>query len=91
MTYPFSIEKIVKTDAPEDWAWHLTTMATSMIRTVRLALHNDNAGFCKDEYRISAAADTLELAEALLAVVSDGTETMSRDLKRGMWKQAGAA
>lgn len=94
MTYRWNLERIIRTDdiqTADDWATHLTYTARAVIRTVRLALENDNAGFCTDEYRTSAAADTLELAEAMLAIVTDGTERMSRDLKRGTWRPKEAA
>lgn len=89
MTYRWGLERIIRTDeteTAEDWAVHLTYTAQSVIRTARLALNNDNAGDCTDEYRIAAAADTLELAEAMLVIVTEGTASMARELKRGVWK-----
>lgn len=85
MTYLFDKEQIIAVETPEDWAEALAHTARSMIRTARLALENCDSGFCTEEAKAHAVADTLEMAEALLSVTVDGAELMSRKLKCGAW------
>lgn len=85
MTYKWHPENIVKADYPKDWAANCIYMADAMIRTAQLSLENTGSGVCTDEQRVSSAANTLEVALAMLAVAIDGTETLEREVGAGMW------
>lgn len=77
MTYQLSLDRIIRADRPEDWTERLSSVAMSMVHAARLALDNDNAGWSTDEQRVIAIADTLEVAEALLAVADIGISTLA--------------
>ena len=79
MTYQWHPEKLIKTDRPEEWACHCAYLADSLIRTAQLAIDNDGDGSCSIESRISSASYTLEVAQALMAVVIDGIPELKRN------------
>lgn len=78
-----NLEEIIRTDHPEDWACRCGYLVESLIRSARLALENDGSGISA-EMRASVAADTLEVAEALSAIVQEGADFMERRTKRDM-------
>lgn len=91
MTYQWHPENIIKTDQPEIWANHCAYLASSLTRTAQLAMENDGDGTYSVEDRISSAAYTLEVAQALMAIVIDGTEVLGRNAGVGIWKKEDAA
>ncbi|WP_312530419.1 hypothetical protein [Paracoccus sp. (in: a-proteobacteria)] len=58
----------------------------ALLRVSRLALENETSG---DEllHREAYVADTLEVAECLMAIVSEGVEELARETKRGTWRR----
>lgn len=79
MTYPKHPNNLIdpeKIDC-EKWADHCACLASALIQTAQLALENDNAGVPEIE-RIGSAAYTLEVAQAIMGVVNDGTYYLSR-------------
>lgn len=83
MTYPKHPSKLIdaqKIDSKE-WAEHCACMANALIQTAQLAMENDNAGISEAE-RIGSAAYTLEVAQAIMTVVIDGTYFLSSQAKR---------
>lgn len=73
--------RIIRSDAPEEYAESLAYTVEAMIATARLALDNENSG---DELRDRAAyvvEETLSVAQALMGIVGEGVEMMN--LRRG--------
>ncbi len=91
MTQMFPLEKLIKTDQPEQWCYSLTYLVESLIITARLALENDGAGIVTDDAKAHAAANTLEVAQALLAVVNEGAEVLQRKADIGLFAGRNAA
>lgn len=69
-----NLSKIIRTDAVKEHAETVSYMVTSIIKTARMALENENSGISTDE-RMHAAANALEVAEALMGVVEGACET----------------
>lgn len=93
MTFRWNLQKIVRAtgnETPQQWAYINVQTVSALISTARLALENDNCGYCSDAERISACADTLEVAQAFLAIVDEGTDQLSREAKVGIWDKEGA-
>lgn len=91
MTYQYSPENLIKTQHPEEWAEACAYMASQMIRTACLALDNDGSGLCSIEERAASVSTTLEVSQALMAIVIDGTEGLGRKVGAGIWKKEDAA
>lgn len=87
----FPLEEIIKTDDPERWCNNLAYMVESMILTARCALENDGTATASDEARCHAAANTLEVAQALLAIVNEGSEHLQRKARVGLFEGRTAA
>ena len=87
MTYQWHPENIIKTDQPEEWAGSCSYLVNSLVRTAQLALEYSGSGACTDEERISAAASTLEIAQALLGIVIDGTEALQAKAGAGLYRR----
>lgn len=89
--YMFPLEEIIKTDDPQRWANNLTYMVEAIILTARCALENDGSATAPDEARCHAVANTLEVAQALLAIVNEGTDKLQRDAGIGLFNRSAAA
>lgn len=88
MTYRWNLAKIVRAtgkETPQQWAYTTVQAVSALISTARLALENDNCGYSSDAERIAVCADTLEVAQAFLAIVDEGTELLSREVGAGIW------
>lgn len=83
----FDLDELIRTDAPEDWSAHLSYLISSMVKTARLAMENDNSGVSPEE-RMNVAANTLEAAEVLLGIATDGCELMQRKTGHGIRSRA---
>lgn len=55
-----------------------------LVHTARLALENETSGGTLEQ-RQSSAAIVLDVVEAMMAVVIDGSEMMERELGRGIY------
>lgn len=88
MSDEWNLSHIIAPGLPSEWAYDLSYTVSALIRTARLALDNDTdaKGGASMEGR-AAVANTLEVAYALMAVVIDGSEDMSRRLNTGMFKK----
>lgn len=91
MTHEWSLTRIIRPDDPAQWAYDLSYTVSALIETARLALDNetDAKGGHNIEGR-AAVSNTLEVAYALQAVVIDGSEVMSRELKTGLFRRESA-
>jgi hypothetical protein len=72
----------LRTAAPADLADSLSYTVFALVRICRIALENDTSGEANREADVAAV---LELTEAIASIVIDGTETLSREAKRGIW------
>lgn len=85
------IENLIKVDDPAHWAEQLAYYVEAMIVTARLALDNETSGGMIASARLDAVERTLAAAGALMAVVTEGTELLSRRQKAGIWRKEQAA
>ncbi|VDS09009.1 hypothetical protein PARHAE_02504 [Paracoccus haematequi] len=85
------IDNLIKVDDPAQWAEQLAYHVEAMILTARLALDNDTSGDIMTAGRLDAVERTLNVAGALMAVVTNGTELLSRRQKAGIWRKGDAA
>ncbi|MFV0293231.1 MAG: hypothetical protein ACK5II_08450 [Paracoccus sp. (in: a-proteobacteria)] len=92
MTHEWNLDRIIKPDDPSQWAYDLSYSASALIHVARLALDNETRcdGGTSVEGR-AAASNTLEIAQALLVTVIEGTESLSRKAEAGFWKKEDAA
>ncbi|CAM3387283.1 hypothetical protein PANO111632_17185 [Paracoccus nototheniae] len=91
MSHDYAIDNLIKTDAPADWAGQLSFAVRALMLTARLSLENDGSGICNDSERDHAAADTLEVAMALMDIVIDGADQMQRSGGHGSFKKVAEA
>lgn len=87
MSYPYTMDKLIRTDDEKAWAADCANRAMALILTARLALENDTSGMCPDVERASVVADTLEIAYLLMSIASDGTEMLQRDAGIGGYRR----
>lgn len=85
------IENLIHVEDPTQWAEQLAYHVQAMILTARLALDNETSGDTMAAGRLDAVERTLNVAGALMAVVTEGTELLSRRQKVGIWTKGGAA
>lgn len=92
MSREWNLDRIIKPDDPAQWAYDLSYSASALIHVARLALDNETPIDGGDSIEGRAAvSNTLEVAQALMAVVIDGAESLCRTAKVGYWGKDEAA
>lgn len=83
----WKLERIINPDNAAHWSNDVAYYVNSLIKTARLALDNETSADGGESVEGRAAVvHTLEVAEALMPVVINGTEEMQHRLKIGMSK-----
>ena len=87
-----TLERIIHAADPAQHAYDLSYTVSALIHVARLALDNGTSVDGGDSNEGKAAvSNTLEVAQALMVVVIEGTEALSRTAKAGFWKKEDAA
>lgn len=88
MSNEWKLTHVIRPEDPAQWAYDLAYSVSALIYTARLALENEtNADGGDTAEGRAAVSNTLEVAEALMAVVIDGSEDMTRRLNIGFLKK----
>lgn len=85
MTYPLTMDKLIRTDRPKDWAFECISTANGLIRTAHLALENMNAGRFDHEEARHAITYALEAALGLMGVAEEGVQLLQTEAGTGEW------
>ncbi|MBK4215697.1 hypothetical protein JJJ17_07155 [Paracoccus caeni] len=85
MTYPLTMDKLMRTDRPKDWAFECISTANGLIKTAHLALENMNAGRFDHEDARHAVTYSLEAALGLMAVAEEGVQLLQVEAGTGEW------